>query len=248
MTCWWAGGGPCRGNASGFTPPPPRINRGWPASVLIVCSHPIARHTLPPPCAASSRSPPPSGSRRPLAPPTPGSWTRRTRAPTATSTSTSCSSRTTTRRASRSPDHPVPARGRRDQGRQARQDAGRGRHRPGDQEAGEDVPVPHRHPAGRRSSAGRPTRRTAKRGPGDARRGREGVQASTRSAQYLTGLSMGGWAPGAWPSPSRTAGPPSSRSAARGDPKNGREDQGHPAWAFHGDADTAVNVSGSRGT
>jgi predicted peptidase len=64
--------------------------------------------------------------------------------------------------------------------------------------------------------------------------------------QYLTGLSMGGM--GTWSI--ATAMP--DRFAAivpicgRGDPKQAEKLKDLPTWAFHGDADTAVNVSGSR--
>jgi predicted peptidase len=64
--------------------------------------------------------------------------------------------------------------------------------------------------------------------------------------QYLTGLSMGGF--GTWSI--ATAMP--DRFAAivpicgRGDPKQAEKLKDLPCWAFHGDADTAVNVSGSR--
>ncbi len=64
--------------------------------------------------------------------------------------------------------------------------------------------------------------------------------------QYLTGLSMGGM--GTWSV--ATAMP--DRFAAivpicgNGDPKQAEKLKDLPCWAFHGDADTAVNVSGSR--
>ena len=64
--------------------------------------------------------------------------------------------------------------------------------------------------------------------------------------QYLTGLSMGGM--GTWSI--ATAMP--DRFAAivpicgRGDPKQAEKIKDLPIWAFHGDADPAVNVSGSR--
>lgn len=64
--------------------------------------------------------------------------------------------------------------------------------------------------------------------------------------QYLTGLSMGGM--GTWSI--ATAHP--DRFAAivpicgRGDPTAADKLKGLPVWAFHGDADTAVKVSGSR--
>jgi predicted peptidase len=64
--------------------------------------------------------------------------------------------------------------------------------------------------------------------------------------QYLTGLSMGGM--GTWSI--ATAMP--DRFAAivpicgRGDPKQAAKLKDLPIWAFHGDADSTVNVSGSR--
>jgi predicted peptidase len=64
--------------------------------------------------------------------------------------------------------------------------------------------------------------------------------------QYLTGLSMGGM--GTWSI--ATAMP--DRFAAivpicgRGDPKAAEKLKNLPVWAFHGDADTAVKVEGSR--
>lgn len=64
--------------------------------------------------------------------------------------------------------------------------------------------------------------------------------------QYLTGLSMGGM--GTWSI--ATAMP--DRFAAivpicgRGDPKMAEKLKDLPCWAFHGDADPTVNVSGSR--
>jgi predicted peptidase len=64
--------------------------------------------------------------------------------------------------------------------------------------------------------------------------------------QYLSGLSMGGM--GTWSI--ATADP--TRFAAivpicgRGDPKQAAKLKDLPVWAFHGDADTAVKVEGSR--
>lgn len=64
--------------------------------------------------------------------------------------------------------------------------------------------------------------------------------------QYLTGLSMGGM--GTWSI--ATAEP--TRFAAivpicgRGDPKQAEKLKDLPCWCFHGDADTAVKVEGSR--
>jgi len=63
---------------------------------------------------------------------------------------------------------------------------------------------------------------------------------------YLTGLSMGGM--GTW---SHAVTTPEKWAAivpicGRGDPKQAEKIKDLPCWAFHGDADTAVNVSGSR--
>lgn len=63
---------------------------------------------------------------------------------------------------------------------------------------------------------------------------------------YLTGLSMGGM--GTW---SLALAMPDKWAAiapvcGRGDPKSADKIKDLPTWAFHGDADTAVNVSGSR--
>jgi predicted peptidase len=63
---------------------------------------------------------------------------------------------------------------------------------------------------------------------------------------YLTGLSMGGM--GTW---SLAMAMPDKWAAivpicGRGDTKSADKIKGLPCWAFHGDADTAVNVSGSR--
>ncbi|MBY0458356.1 MAG: prolyl oligopeptidase family serine peptidase [Gemmataceae bacterium] len=64
--------------------------------------------------------------------------------------------------------------------------------------------------------------------------------------QYLTGLSMGGM--GTW---SIATAQPERFAAAvpicgRGDPKQAEKLKSLPIWAFHGDADTAVKVEGSR--
>lgn len=63
---------------------------------------------------------------------------------------------------------------------------------------------------------------------------------------YLTGLSMGGM--GTW---SHAVATPEKWAAivpicGRGDPKQAEKIKDLPCWAFHGDADTSVNVSGSR--
>jgi predicted peptidase len=63
---------------------------------------------------------------------------------------------------------------------------------------------------------------------------------------YLTGLSMGGM--GTW---SLAVAMPDRWAAivpicGRGDPKRADKIKDLPTWAFHGDADPAVNVSGSR--
>ena len=63
---------------------------------------------------------------------------------------------------------------------------------------------------------------------------------------YLTGLSMGGM--GTW---SLAMATPDKWAAivpicGRGDTKSADKIKDLPTWAFHGDADTAVNVSGSR--
>jgi predicted peptidase len=63
---------------------------------------------------------------------------------------------------------------------------------------------------------------------------------------YLTGLSMGGM--GTW---SIATAMPDKFAAivpicGRGDPKQAEKLKDLPIWAFHGDADTSVNVSGSR--
>ena len=63
---------------------------------------------------------------------------------------------------------------------------------------------------------------------------------------YLTGLSMGGM--GTW---SLAMAMPDKWAAivpicGRGDTKSADKIKDLPTWAFHGDADTAVNVSGSR--
>lgn len=63
---------------------------------------------------------------------------------------------------------------------------------------------------------------------------------------YLTGLSMGGM--GTW---SLATAMPDKWAAivpicGRGDPKLAEKIKDLPVWAFHGDADPAVNVSGSR--
>jgi predicted peptidase len=63
---------------------------------------------------------------------------------------------------------------------------------------------------------------------------------------YLTGLSMGGM--GTW---SLAVTMPDKWAAivpicGRGDPKQAEKIKDLPCWAFHGDADNAVNVSGSR--
>jgi predicted peptidase len=63
---------------------------------------------------------------------------------------------------------------------------------------------------------------------------------------YLTGLSMGGM--GTW---SLAVTMPDKWAAivpicGRGDPKQAEKIKDLPTWAFHGDADPAVNVSGSR--
>jgi predicted peptidase len=63
---------------------------------------------------------------------------------------------------------------------------------------------------------------------------------------YLTGLSMGGM--GTW---SHAIATPDKWAAivpicGRSDPKQAEKIKDLPCWAFHGDADTAVNVSGSR--
>jgi predicted peptidase len=63
---------------------------------------------------------------------------------------------------------------------------------------------------------------------------------------YLTGLSMGGM--GTW---SHALATPDKWAAivpicGRSDPKQAEKIKDLPCWAFHGDADTAVNVSGSR--
>ncbi|WP_439621872.1 prolyl oligopeptidase family serine peptidase [Gemmata sp.] len=64
--------------------------------------------------------------------------------------------------------------------------------------------------------------------------------------QYLTGLSMGGM--GTWSI--ATAAPDRFAAIApvcgRGDPKAAEKLKNLPVWAFHGDADTAVKVEGSR--
>jgi predicted peptidase len=64
--------------------------------------------------------------------------------------------------------------------------------------------------------------------------------------QYLTGLSMGGM--GTW---SVAVAHPDRFAAivpicGRGDTSKAEKIKDLPVWAFHGDADTAVNVSGSR--
>jgi len=64
---------------------------------------------------------------------------------------------------------------------------------------------------------------------------------------YLTGLSMGGY--GTW---SMAAAFPDKWAAiapicGRGDPKTAEKLKDLPIWCFHGDADTAVKVEGSRG-
>jgi predicted peptidase len=63
---------------------------------------------------------------------------------------------------------------------------------------------------------------------------------------YLTGLSMGGM--GTW---SHAVATPDRWAAivpicGRGDPKQADKIKDLPCWAFHGDADKSVNVSGSR--
>jgi predicted peptidase len=63
---------------------------------------------------------------------------------------------------------------------------------------------------------------------------------------YLTGLSMGGF--GTW---SLAVTMPEKWAAivpicGKGDPKQAEKIKDLPCWAFHGDADNAVNVSGSR--
>ncbi|HEX3148674.1 MAG TPA: dienelactone hydrolase family protein [Gemmataceae bacterium] len=63
---------------------------------------------------------------------------------------------------------------------------------------------------------------------------------------YLTGLSMGGM--GTW---SHAVATPDRWAAivpicGRGDPKQAEKIKDLPCWAFHGDADGSVNVSGSR--
>jgi predicted peptidase len=63
---------------------------------------------------------------------------------------------------------------------------------------------------------------------------------------YLTGLSMGGM--GTW---SLAVAHPDKWAAVvpicgRGDPSKAEKIKDLPVWAFHGDADTSVNVSGSR--
>lgn len=63
---------------------------------------------------------------------------------------------------------------------------------------------------------------------------------------YLTGLSMGGM--GTW---SLAVAMPEKWAAivpicGRGDPRAAKKLADLPCWCFHGDADTAVNVSGSR--
>jgi predicted peptidase len=67
-----------------------------------------------------------------------------------------------------------------------------------------------------------------------------------KSRVYLTGLSMGGM--GTW---SLAAAMPERWAAivpicGRGDVKTGEKIKDLPCWCFHGDADTAVNVDGSR--
>ncbi len=141
--------------------------------------------------------------------------------------------------------HPVPARGRRDQVRkEGHEDARRSRHRPGDQEAREDFPFIVVIPQAEGFGWGATTA-NAKRALSMLDEVMKEYKVDPKR-QYLTGLSMGGM--GTW---SIAMAHPDRFAAivpicGRGDVKTAEKIKDLPCWAFHGDADTSVNVSGSR--
>ena len=138
--------------------------------------------------------------------------------------------------------HPVPARLRRE--RQRRQEAGQAGHRPGHQEAGEDLPV-HRDLSAVAEADLVGKRRRRQRALAILDEVQKEYKTDPKRI-YLTGLSMGGF--GTW---SMAATYPDKWAAivpicGGGDPKTAEKIKNIPCWCFHGDADTAVAVDRSR--